>query len=384
MESRLEAYRTRAEEISSDGRTDIQAKLIRQIETLQSSYSVASENWRGIESTLLSRIAGFEKELSDMHKKEIDLRRKTRDSHNKCRELEKRLSQETNKIQELEDTLLQEKQKALALRSSLVEAEADLEAALAQSKTVRDDSENRLGRFKVDQREEVPDRSSSISGNNSPVLRANVDDPTTQLRRLAGSPGLGVTNVVAPYGERPFSRRTSLQPSQSFGIHRQDSSLPLHQSLRKEGVSINPTSMSENLEELYEGLTSPVTPERTVNDVISTATPAGPSVQLVERMSAAVRRLESEKAASRDEIDRLSTQRDEARNQVVGLIHELEGTKAAEVKRTRMEKEIQELNVRLQTTLEMLGEKSELVEELKADIVDMKEIYRSTIENTVK
>ena len=49
-------------------------------------------------------------------------------------------------------------------------------------------------------------------------------------------------------------------------------------------------------------------------------------------MSAAVRRLESEKQASKDELDRLSVQRDEARNQVVGLLQELEEEKQAESK----------------------------------------------------
>jgi archaellum component FlaC len=98
---------------------------------------------------------------------------------------------------------------------------------------------------------------------------------------------------------------------------------------------------------------------------------AGPSVQLVERMSAAIRRLEAEKVAAREEMARVCSQRDEARADMVGLMKELE-------------EEVASLNTRYHTTLEMLGEKSELVEELKADVQDVKAMYRELVERTIK
>jgi hypothetical protein len=111
---------------------------------------------------------------------------------------------------------------------------------------------------------------------------------------------------------------------------------------------------------------------------------AGPSVQLVERMSAAVRRLESEKATSKEEIGRLAAQRDEAREEVVALMREVEQKRAAEGKVAQLQDEIAKINSRYQTTLEMLGEKSELVEELRADVDDVKAMYRELVERTVK
>ena len=48
------------------------------------------------------------------------------------------------------------------------------------------------------------------------------------------------------------------------------------------------------------------------------------------------------------------------------------------------EKEVAEINERYQTTLEMLGEKSELVEELRADVEDVKAMYRDLVERTIK
>ena len=80
MESRLEIFRARIEEASSTGSSDWQVKLLRQIETLQTQYSAASENWRGIETSLLSRIASLEKEKDEISRRETDLRRKAREA----------------------------------------------------------------------------------------------------------------------------------------------------------------------------------------------------------------------------------------------------------------------------------------------------------------
>lgn len=80
LESKMEGLRSRAEEVSSSTTGDTQAKLLRQIETLQSQYSVASENWQGIESSLVSRLASVEAERDEISKREADLRRKSREA----------------------------------------------------------------------------------------------------------------------------------------------------------------------------------------------------------------------------------------------------------------------------------------------------------------
>lgn len=58
----------------------MQVKLLRQIETLQNQYAVASENWQGIEGSLLGRVAALEKERDEIAKKEADIRRKARET----------------------------------------------------------------------------------------------------------------------------------------------------------------------------------------------------------------------------------------------------------------------------------------------------------------
>lgn len=80
MESKLESMRTMAEEVSSGAMGDSQAKLLRQVETLQTQYAIATENWQGIESTLLSRIANLEKERDEAQQRESEMRKKAREA----------------------------------------------------------------------------------------------------------------------------------------------------------------------------------------------------------------------------------------------------------------------------------------------------------------
>lgn len=126
------------------------------------------------------------------------------------------------------------------------------------------------------------------------------------------------------------------------------------------------------------------TVHQAIPDVASiSTTAAGPSIQLVERMSAGIRRLEAEKVAGKEELLRISNQRDEARAELVVLMKEIESGREARGRVTLLEQEVAEINERYQTTLELLGEKSELVEELRADVQDVKAMYRELVERTI-
>ena len=65
-------------------------------------------------------------------------------------------------------------------------------------------------------------------------------------------------------------------------------------------------------------------PRNTVVDASVSTNTAGPSVNIMERMSAAVRRLESDLVTTREEMGRCVKQRDEAREECVKLMGEVE------------------------------------------------------------
>ena len=128
-------------------------------------------------------------------------------------------------------------------------------------------------------------------------------------------------------------------------------------------------SIHTDQDDFFENVAYPSSPQQTLNDMVSVSTAeAGPSVQLIKRMSSAVRRLESEKLAMKEELSRLSIQ----------------AKKSSDARVLELEAEVAGIKVRYETTLEMLGEKSEQVEELRSDIDDIKTMYRELVESTVK
>ena len=192
----------------------------------------------------------------------------------------------------------------------------------------------------------------------------------------------------------PLSRRPSAQPPvrPTLSSHPGGAS----STFSPPSAIVSPTSdappqgqqqqqQQQQAEDVFEGVETASSPQQVLQDMVSVSTvAAGPSVQLVERMSAAIRRLESEKVAAREELARISRQRDEARAELVVLMREVEAGRAAAQRLAAVEAEMAEIRERYETTLELLGEKSELVEELKADVEDVKAMYRDLVERTVK
>ncbi|KAL9122747.1 MAG: hypothetical protein Q9187_000708, partial [Circinaria calcarea] len=393
LESRLEGLRARAEEASSRNAGDTQVKLLRQIETLQTQYSVATENWRGIEASLLSRITGLESERDEIARREADARRKARETSVKARQLEENLQKAFNKTQATERDLIEQNEKLLILQEKLLHAEEDMTNTKME---LRAEKDRWLARPVHAENPDVSGQSPKLLHQHSlavsPILssqgKCTARKASPDGRLNASTSGLGLTTIPTPFSDHPMGRRHSGQPSQISGFgtpQRHDSFHNNSHQVIHPSVPETPSGGTDQPDDFFGGAMTPATPERTIDDMISVSTVAvGPSVQLVERMSAAVRRLESEKASSRDELERLLAQRDEAREQVVSLIAEADEKRAADTKIKALEAEIAMMNQRYQTTLEMLGEKSELVEELRADVADVKQMYRDLVERTMR
>lgn len=378
LDSRLEAMRARAEEASSETGVagEGSVKLMRQVETLQSQYSQAKGNWETIEGSLNARLSAVEKERDEASKREADLRKKARDAAQRSRRAEEESESSSEQINSLHMELRDQREHMSALQKSFEQAQT----ALADAKA---DAERQKRVWETELTARIDEEKARWQRNNN-TLRT--DSPTTSGRKnssVAARPGtklsshhdLSALNTHDP--ARPISRRSSNFPfprstaamtpdrDASPSLSRQESMLSFDQT----GIPPTPSIEIDNQEDFG----SPLSPERTINDLVSTSTAgAGPSVQLVERMSAAVRRLESEKATSKDEMARLTRQRDEARDEIVGLMREVEGVRQGE-----------DVKKRYEACLEVLGEREVEVEELKGDVAELKKMYRELVEKKV-
>lgn len=290
------------------------------------------------------------------------------------------------------------KKRAEEAEAALVSAKAELED---EKQTWTSEIQQRIMEEKQKWREEISQSArgqSPVATGRKGLTSEYLGLQNMQLRR--GSARSTTGEFSAP--ERFLGRRPSGQPLTKSPDHgapvRQGSTASLTHSISLnsiatngtgDGMGIPQTPLMNNLEndEFFENHRSS-SPQQTLHDIISTATAgAGPSVQLVERMSSAVRKLESEKVASREEVGRLIKQRDEARMEIVGLMREVEGLRGrdeelgARVK--DLERELEEVKGRYEVTLELLGEKSEEVLELRGDVEDLKGMYRELVVRSV-
>lgn len=312
--------------------------------------------------------------------------------------MEEELEKITSESADIRSELKEYKSQIATLHEKLARAEED--AAKAHTALTAEREARDLRQAQLFEEEKARHAEESARTPDSLYQHFRVATPSTYSRNRKDSNENRVSpHTRRPHGlaisapghpsphERPLSRRSSGQPLQSSEVRplsRQESYPFVPQLSVNGGVPQSP-SLGDHQEDFFDGVRTPATPERAANDIISVSTAgAGPSVQLVERMSAAVRRLESEKAASKDELARFSAQRDEAREQVVILMKEAEGKRASDEKIRELEAELQRVKKQYLDASEMLGEKLERVEELEADVQELKHIYRELVERTVR
>ncbi|EKG19351.1 TATA element modulatory factor 1 TATA binding protein [Macrophomina phaseolina MS6] len=409
LETKLEVLRSRTEEVSSNPSGDSQIKLLRQIETLQTQYALASENWQGIEGSLTARVAALEKERDDLAKRESDVRRKAREVNSKSRKLEEELDNTSEQARSLEHELAERKDQMAKLQSRVMQLEKELENATTGFEQQKKIWEAELAQ-KIEEEKTKWRLEAATVATQSPVSGPGDNHNhflTPQTPSLSGtmfsrkhsteqSAGLhsrrGIARNVSSElllsldAQQPPRRMPSSQRTPGFPgtPQRQDSSSTTNGNSIGLASHHAPPSI-HTVDDSADAFERTSSPHRTVADMISVSTVgAGPSVQLVERMSAAVRRLESEKAVSKEEMARLAAQRDEAREEVVALMREVDEKRSQSKLVEKLQRELREVNTRYETTLEALGEKSEQVEELQNDVDDLKKIYKDLVERTMK
>jgi predicted nucleic acid-binding Zn-ribbon protein len=318
--------------------------------------------------------------------------------------MEEEFERVKSRTQDVDHELSSRSAQVATLQERLAKSEAEVTSTRNDLKAEREGLETRLAQRLEDEKARIREETARSTPdlyqhfrNESPVTHnrsrnySNGDKNSPFLRR---GQGLAIIGTGTSPLERPVSRKSSTQPlhtTQNLEFHahhrhlsRQDSMSTLPQASFNNGIPESPSVIDKD-DDFFAGVNTPATPDRTINDLISVSTAAaGPSVQLVERMSAAVRRLESEKAAHKDDLNRLSSQRDESREQVVSLMREVEEKRGWELRVKELEGSLKGVEERYLTTLEMLGEKSEKVEELKADVQDLKTMYRELVDSTMR
>ena len=395
LEGRLEILRSKTEENTTSSTSDSTTKLMRQIEVLQRQYAVASENWQGIEASMQSRMTALEMERDDSAKHEHEARKKTREVGSSTRKLQDQLDEANQRIRMFEHEVAEHKANAESIQKRADDFEKIMHEARDKFEREKRDLNVSLSKME-EERSKWQSQMQSVepsifSGSphpSHPRRTPTLDLPGLSTRRQAQRSTSNLT--LSSIHRDSHSRRNSALPptrgSDNVTSPIYDSGPPTPFFGNAGNVPATPSvptvATDHDADDDFDNVSSP---RRTINDMLSASTAAaGPSVQLVERMSASVRRLETEKAAHKEEMSRLSGQRDEARKEIVSLMQEVEDKRELDKKVEKIQKDLSDTQRRYTASLEMLGEKEEKVGELQADVTDLKKIYRELVERTVK
>lgn len=109
----------------------------------------------------------------------------------------------------------------------------------------------------------------------------------------------------------------------------------------------------------------------------------GGNIQLVHKMSANIRRLEVEINTLKDENTQLLEQKEQAQRALLQSQKSYEDKGILQEKMASLEADLEERKKKELTLLEILGEKSEQVEELQADVQDLKDLCRQQVQQMV-
>lgn len=108
------------------------------------------------------------------------------------------------------------------------------------------------------------------------------------------------------------------------------------------------------------------------------------NIQIISKMSSSIRRLEMDLVTLKEENEELVKDKEQAQQEILGLFTLKKTTEELEAKTRQLTVELQEKDKKEETLLQVIGEKSERVEELQADVADLKDLMRQQVQQMIE
>ncbi|GLI69265.1 hypothetical protein VaNZ11_013798, partial [Volvox africanus] len=406
LERRCQAAELRHQDLAAK-MPEATRPLLRQIEAMQSAMEAQAEAWTGAESSLHSRITDAEGRAAAAGERERLAMDKMQLLSARVSGLEASLSASRSEVR-LMNEQLEEASQALAGAREAAAAAANQAEVLSERCRLQ---EQQLGQMETDIRElREAER----------TARAAVEHDTAALRReyerrlVEADMELGAlrAQVQAEAMKRPEPPAMAA-PGYRWVLVKDGEQQPQHQQQRNPNSSGAETSYRTSNAPSPAAITSANIGSELLASLrsgggggastTSVAEPGGggsgsghhgggggggvgtDSVQMVmaselESLRAALRAKTGELVAAQQQVVELEATRDRlAEELVAGSAHTVAAEDAMQ-QRDRLEAEVADLRTKLSSALELVGERDEQVEELLADLQDVKSMYKDQIE----
>lgn len=346
LEARVEHYRGLNEEATARNSDENTAKLLNQIENLNSQHSHSQDNWRSVELSLQGKISKLEEEVAECKSREAALVKKNKALQTDLRAEREEIASLQDELGTVNEQVFKSKRQVEALREELKEFLADEKDADEPPAATASSAVPSIA--KAQHSEEMEKLARKIAALEEQLEERNM--------RLAARDEADMVVTSPMEGESPFGG-VPTSPSDTY-----DRSFSYDRSF----------GSFERLQDVDQ-----------LTELDSRRSGTGPSIQVIGRMSSQVRKLTSEVSNLKEELVRVGGEKDEASREVVRLMTENDDLLESKTKLEAVEERLEAMEKRESQALEMLGEKEEKIGELRADIADMKELYSRQISDLV-
>lgn len=420
LESKLEFFRVESETFSNSGESrkphesdskfeskvidyDEFAKLSETHHNLQQQYVSSQANWKLIESNLLNKVDTLTSTVDSLKKSKIKLT-------NDIKRFQNEISNNNNESEKIEtdyEDLLKNfnnlKYQLKVQENDLLESQEKFDKLKQVFSTERQSLEAKIKSltesYEKSKSDQFQTRSLSIDDNSQSFLppmstkkfqegglHINIEPPPTfQMRSSSSSIMDSPSNQFSNMNSWPEIKfgESSTTPA----ITKDFSGIFMNRSNNDSSASLNEDG-DDNIMLNDDAFSFQSKSQNNVNHggSISALMPVTGNnhIQLVSKMSSNIRRLEIEINTLREENSVLATEKEQAQKEILSKYKLNNESDTLKSQIQTLEEQIEEKSIKEQTMLELIGEKSEQVEELRADVADLKDLCRQQVQQMIE
>ncbi|KAG0618623.1 hypothetical protein M758_4G079100 [Ceratodon purpureus] len=362
LEKRCQAAEARYEELSAR-MPESTRPLLRHIEALQESMTMRTEAWNGVERSLNSRLQQAEAKAATAQEKERGLNERLNQTLSRMAVMEAQVSCLRAEQAQLQRSLEKERQRASENRQEYLVATEAATTHEGRARQLEEEIKMIRKQYKSELNEEKARRE---------ALEQEIEQERAAMaeyeKRIRAEGRAAAEKAVA-----------AAQPNEPGKGHKRWPSAGSQGSM---GESLFLQTSFDTTEDRYVGHSDRHSGRFSFSD-----RPPSPSIHFgkftYEQLETQLRQKEGELASYASRLAALELTRDSLAEELVKATTQCEALRAEATLLPGMRAELESLRRRHTSALELMGERDEEVEELRADLVDVKHMYREQIDMLV-
>ncbi|KAJ1546245.1 hypothetical protein HK405_007272, partial [Cladochytrium tenue] len=378
LHARLQDADARHEDLSAEART-ADRPLVRQIESLQNQHAIERRDWEQIENSLTQRLRAAENERNASVENERSLLEKFNALNNRLSILELQAARERQDNARLAAELESERLQGESHERLATDLTAKLELLKSSHARAMEEAKENFQRMLRKQIQEERDQWEE---------RAR-EERTWSAGAAAGGRDMGERHRPGS-GSASFAalRRLSASSSTSASAGLASARIPsaaTAASATADGSTHSgpstPTLSAAPEVGHARGITAPLPPLISDASISSTVLLSGTPAVVIDRLHTAVKQLQGQVGALQAQLSLVTQTRDELADELLKSTTETSNMRNLAARAEASERQLAELNTRYLACLELLGERTEQLQDLRSNAAEARAAYQRQVDD---